>query len=185
LQRARSLLEAAGLPLQNGTRLSLTLRTGSDRAIVSLSRALAAMLGEVGIDVEVRPSEMATLLADLTRGRFELTFLQLPELFEPHVLSWFFASDRIPEPGKREGGNRWRYRSAEFDAALEQGRSHVRREDRVAAYVRAQQIMARDLPVIPLWHEDVVAVTSQRLARYQVPRDARFATLAEMNERAP
>jgi peptide/nickel transport system substrate-binding protein len=185
VQRARSLLDAAGLPLENGTRLSLTLRTSSDRSIVSISRALAAMLGEVGIDVEVRPSESATLLADLARGRFELTFLQLPELFEPHVLSWFFGGDHIPEPGKREGGNRWRYHSVEFDDALEQGRSHVRREERIAAYVRAQQIMAHDLPVIPLWHEDVVAVTSPRLARYRVPRDARFATLAEMNERAP
>jgi hypothetical protein len=32
--------------------------------------------------------------------------------------------------------------------------------------------------MIPLWHEHVVAVVSARLAHYQVPRDARFGTLA-------
>ena len=70
-------------------------------------------------NVDVRPSEGATLLADLARGRFELTYLQSPDVVEPHVLSWFFSSDRIPEAGKREGANRWRLRNRELDEALE------------------------------------------------------------------
>ena len=64
---------------------------------------------EVGVEVEIRPSEMATLIADLNRGRFELTMLEVPEVIEPHVLQWFFGSDHIPGPG-REGANRWRLR---------------------------------------------------------------------------
>ncbi len=177
--RARALLDEAGYaPGPDGFRLALTLRTSSDRAVISLARALASMLRDVGVDLDVRPSETATLLADLTRGRFELTFLQIPEVIEPHVLSWFFASDHIPIPGKREGANRWRFRSPELDEALEIGRSHPERAQRVEAYRKAQHLLARDLPVIPLWHEDVVAVTSARLAQYVVPRDARFGTLA-------
>ena len=179
---ASALLDAAGLPARpDRPRLSLTLRTGSDRFVVSLARALAAMLREVGVDVEVRPSETATLLADLARARFEITLLTLPEVFEPHVLSWFFSSDRIPEHG-HEGGNRFRYRSAELDAALERGRATSDRAARIAAYRTVQTIMARDLPAIPLWHEDVVAVTSQRLRDYRVPRDARFSTLWQVRE---
>jgi peptide/nickel transport system substrate-binding protein len=174
--RARSLLAEAGFTGEH--RLSLVVRTGSDRFIVSEARAMAAMLADVGVDVEVRPSETATLLADLAAGRFELAFLQLPEVFEPHVLSWFFASDRIPQKGVREGGNRWAFRNAEFDQALETGRARLGRADRIAAYHTAQVIMARELPAIPLWHEDVVAISSGRLRDYQVPRDARFATLA-------
>jgi peptide/nickel transport system substrate-binding protein len=174
-QKARALLAEAGFDARH--RLALTLRTGSDRFIVSIARAMAAMLAEVNVDLEVRPSETATLLADLTAGRFEVTFLQLPELFEPHVLSWFFASDRIPQKGVREGGNRWAFRNAEFDGALETGRARLERSARIAAYHRAQALMAEELPAIPLWHEDVVAVSSARLPHYQVPRDARFATL--------
>jgi peptide/nickel transport system substrate-binding protein len=171
--RARGLLQAAG----QGA-LRLVMRTSSDRAVVSMARALASMLQEVGIELEVRPSETATMLSDLARGRFELALLQVPEVFEPNVLSWFFASDRIPEPGVREGGNRFRLRSPELDHALEQGMRELDRGRRAAIYRDVQHILARELPVIPLWHEDVVAVVSERLAGYAVPRDARFGTLA-------
>ena len=183
--RARQLLDAAGFVPKDGVRLALTLRTSSDRAVVSLGRALSSMLAEVGIDLDVRPSETATLLADLAHGRFELAFLQSPDVIEPHVLSWFFASDRIPEAGKREGANRWRLRSPAIDAALEQGRTTLAQNARVAAYHRVQHLLARELPVIPLWHEDVVAVTSGRLADYRVPRDGRFGTLARDVTAAP
>lgn len=176
--RARALLDEAGLPARaDGVRVALTLRTSSDRAVISLGRAIASMLAEVGVDLEVRPSEGATLLADLSRGRFELALMTMPEVLEPHTLSWFFASDRIPIPGQREGANRWRMASAELDAALEDGRKHTERNLRLAAYRRVQHLLARDLPVIPLWHEDVVAVTSARLTDYRVPRDGRFSTL--------
>lgn len=176
--RARALLAEAGYPQRDdGFALSLTVRTSSDRGVVSIARALASMLRDVGIDLEVRPSEGATLLADLARGRFELAFLQSPDVVEPHVLSWFFQSDRIPVPGKREGANRWRLVDPELDAALERGRSHTDRTARLAAYHRVQHLLARDLPVIPLWHDDVIAVTSARLADFRVPRDARLGTL--------
>lgn len=172
--RARALLHAAGAD----QRVRLVMRTSSDRAVVSLARAIASMLDDVGIDIEVRPSESALLLSDLARGRFELTLLQVPELFEPHVLSWFFSSDRIPQPGVREGGNRFRLRSAALDRALEAGRRELDRAQRIQSYHLAQQLLALELPVIPLWHEDVVAVLSHRLATYEVPSDARFGTLA-------
>jgi peptide/nickel transport system substrate-binding protein len=176
--RARVLLDQAGLkPGRDGFRLALTLRTGSDRGVISIARALSSMLRDVGIDLDVRPSEGATLLADLARGRFELTYLQSPDVVEPHVLSWFFQSDRIPEKGKREGANRWRLRSPELDEVLERGRANTDRTTRKEAYRRAQHLLARDLPVIPLWHDDVVAVTSLRLSDFRVPRDARLGTL--------
>jgi peptide/nickel transport system substrate-binding protein len=135
------------------------------------------MLGRVGIEVDVRPSEIATLIADLDRGRFELTTLQLPELIEPHVLSWFFGSDRIPSEGV-EGANRWRLRDAALDAALERGRRSAERGARIEAYRQVQQRLAETLPAVPLWHEDQVAVVGQRAAEFRVPRDGRYATLA-------
>jgi peptide/nickel transport system substrate-binding protein len=172
--RARALLREAGRAALG----PVTLRTSSDRSVVSLARAIAAMLAEVGIEVEVRPSETASLLGDLARGRFRLALMQVPEVFEPNVLTWFFASDHIPEPGVREGGNRFRLRSPELDNALELGRRTNDLEARKAAYRSAQHILARELPMIPLWHEHVVAVVSARLPDYRVPRDARFGSLA-------
>ncbi|HEY2735970.1 MAG TPA: ABC transporter substrate-binding protein, partial [Polyangiales bacterium] len=84
--RARALLDRAGLPAQgNKPRLELRLRCGSDRFRISIARAIAAMLADVGVRVSVEPTEMATLIADLDRGRFELTLMQMPELIEPHT----------------------------------------------------------------------------------------------------
>lgn len=183
---ARALLEQAGYGAHTGgVRLSLTLRTSSDRAVISTARALASMLADVGVELDVRPSEGATLLADLARGRFELAYLQSPDVVEPHVLSWFFASDRIPEAGVREGANRWRIRSHALDQALERGRANTSRSERIAAYHEVQRLLAEELPVIPLWHEDVVAVTSARLLAYRVPRDARLGTLVQPSGATP
>jgi peptide/nickel transport system substrate-binding protein len=169
---ARALLDRAG-----ATRTQWVLRCSNERFRVSVARAVAAMLADVGVTVRVQPSEMATLLADLNRGRFELTLLQFPEVIEPHVLSWVFASDRIPGPG-REGLNRWRFRDAQVDAALERGRRSLDRDERKRAYAEVQRRLADQVPVVPLWHEAVVAVRSQLAPPIRVPRDGRFTTLA-------
>jgi peptide/nickel transport system substrate-binding protein len=178
LKRAAALLDAAGYPPDaDGVRMRLAMRCGSDRFRQSIARAIGAMLGEVGVEVDIRPTEIATLLHDLGRGQFELTMLQVPEVVEPHVLSWFFGSDKVPGEG-REGANRWRLRSAALDAALERGRRTTVRQERIEAYRDAQRVLATELPVIPLWHEDVVAVKSRRARDFVVPRLGRFGTLA-------
>ena len=176
--RARALLDEAGFvdPPGEEPRMRLSLRTTSDRFRQSVARAIAAMLRDVGIEVDVRPSEAATLIADLNKGRFDLTLLQMPEVLEPHVLSWFFDSGRIPGPDS-EGANRWRYRNVELDRLFEQGRSTLARPEREAAYRRVQQALASDLPVLPLWQPDTVAVV-RRGVDFDVPRDGRFGTLA-------
>jgi peptide/nickel transport system substrate-binding protein len=176
--RARELLDAAGFvdPPGPAPRMGLVLRTTSDRFRQSVARAIAAMLRDVGIEVDVRPSEAATLIADLNQGRFEIALLQVPEVIEPHVLSWFFDSSRIPGPG-REGANRWRYQNAELDSLFEIGRTRIEASQRRAAYARAQQILARDLPVLPLCQPDTVSVMRRGLD-VAVPRDGRFGTLA-------
>jgi peptide/nickel transport system substrate-binding protein len=137
------------------------------------------MLRRIGIEVDIRPTEVAMLLSDLNRGHFQLTMLQVPEVIEPHTLSWFFASDKIPIPGRAEGANRWRFRYKELDEALERGRIRHIRSQRVIEYREVQRILAQELPVIPLWHEDTVAIANRRVWKYKVPRDGRFGTLAQ------
>jgi peptide/nickel transport system substrate-binding protein len=177
--RARALLDAAGLPERPGQpRLRLTMRCGSDRFRVSIARAIVAMFRDVGVEVDLMPTETATLIADLDRGHFELTMLQMPEVIEPHVLSWFFSRDRIPGPG-RQGSNRWRFSDDRLERAFEAGRSQVERAQRQQAYATVQHLLADALPVIPLWHEDVVAIRAPAARGIAVPRDGRFTTLAE------
>jgi peptide/nickel transport system substrate-binding protein len=169
---ARALLHEAGVA--DGTRL--VLRCASDRTRVSTANAIAAMLEEVGLDVEVRPSETGILLADLDAGRFDLALMALPELFEPHVMGRFFDSRSIP--GEGGGANRWRMRSAELDAALDRGVRVLDLDARRDAYAEVQRILARELPVIPIVHERVTLVASARAGVDAAPRDGRYAFLA-------
>jgi peptide/nickel transport system substrate-binding protein len=176
--RARALLrEAEQARGARGPLPGLTLRCGSDRLRQSIARAIVTMLAGVGLQVELRPSEVATLIADLNRGRFEMTMLEVPEVVEPHVLTWFFGSESVPGAG-REGSNRWRLRNRALDEALERGRASIERPARIAAYGEAQRILAEELPVIPLWHADVVAVSGPRARTVPVSRLGRFDTLA-------
>jgi peptide/nickel transport system substrate-binding protein len=169
---ARALLDEAGVA--PGTRL--VFRCASDRTRVSTANAIAAMLGDVGLDIEVRPSETGILLADLDAGRFDLALMALPELFEPHVLDRFFDSRSIP--GEGGGANRWRFRSAEVDAALDRGVATLDLDQRRAAYADVQRILSRELPIIPLVHERVTVVASTRMGIDAAPRDGRYAFLA-------
>ncbi len=175
-ERARMLIDYAR---RDGVEFRrLRLRTSADRLRLSIGRAIAAMLHDVGIDVDVWPSETATLLDDLREGRYDLAILALPEVYEPHVLSWFFGSDHIPSK-TTVGANRWRYRNPRLDGLFAEGVRHTDLEERRAVYDQVQQILAKNLPAIPLWHEDNVAVVRTRsLPYYRVPRDGRFGTLA-------
>lgn len=156
--RARALLDEAGVVARDGQpRLRLVLRVSSQRSAITVAQSLAAMLEAVGVSVDVRPSELATLLADLRGGRFDLTFLTVPDLSDPWGLRFWFGSESIPtsaNPGA--GGNRWRFRSAELDTALEAGVRALDPTDRAPHYRRAQQILAQELPVLPFWHARVV-----------------------------
>lgn len=174
-EAARALLDQAGLT--GNPRARWVLRCDSERSRVSIARAIAAMLADVGVQVRVQTTENATLLADLDRGHYELSLLQFSEVIEPHVLSWFFASDRIPGPGQT-GLNRFRYRDKLADEMFETGRRSLAREERKRAYAFLQHRLADQLPVVPLWHEDVVAIRSTRVPPIQIPRDSRFTTLA-------
>lgn len=172
-EAARELLREAGVA--EGTRW--VLRCSSDRTRVSTANAIAAMLADVGLDVEVRPSETGILLADLDAGRFDLALMALPELFEPHTMGRFFDSHAIP--GEGGGANRWRLRSPELDAALERGVSTLDREGRRAAYADVQRVLVRELPMVPIVHERITVVASTRAGIEAAPRDGRYAFLAD------
>ncbi len=163
--RARVLLDEAGLvdPPGPTPRARWVLRVSSQRFAMTVAQAAASMLADVGIEVAVRPSELATLLSDLRQGSFDLTFLTVPDLSDPWGLSFWFGSASIPTPSNPgAGGNRWRFRSGALDATLEAGARSIGADARAPHYRLAQQILAEELPIVPLWHADVVFVASRR-----------------------
>jgi peptide/nickel transport system substrate-binding protein len=181
LARARQLLDEAGLRDPDGPgplpRLHLVYKTSADAFRVAIARVLAAQLGEVGIEVEVRSFEFATFFSDIKKGAFQLASMQTTDIIEPDFYFMYFHSSWIPTPANPDGFNRWRYRNAEVDRLTAAGRAEVDVEKRKQIYAAVQRIVAEDVPVIPLWHEDNVVLSNVDVQGYTISPNARLGGL--------
>ena len=183
LPRAKQLLDDAGLPPDAaGIRLRLVYKTSAVAFRVAVARAIASQLAEVGIAVEVRPFEFGTFFADIKRGNYQLATMQSPEITEPDFYHWFFHSSLIPDARNPDGSNRWRYRNPVLDRVVEAGRREADPAKRKPIYAEAQRIVADDLPIVPLWHEDNVVLSNADVQGYTIVPNARFAGLAAVTK---
>ncbi|HSO39818.1 MAG TPA: ABC transporter substrate-binding protein [Labilithrix sp.] len=166
----------ASLAAAHPGRLHLTLLTSTDRLRGTIARFLAQELLEVGADVEVVPLELGTLIGRLGAGDFELATLQLPELTEPNVLRVFLHSSSIPP----EGANRGRVRDAEVDRLLDEGESTPDPAARKVIYAALEKRVRDEALLIPLWHEDQIAVVSDRARSFIPSAEGRWLGLADL-----
>jgi peptide/nickel transport system substrate-binding protein len=176
-ERARGMLEQAGYRADPaGIRLHLTMKTSTDEGTRLLAAVLQQQLAQVGISLDIRSYESATFIQDLTRGSFQMYALrwvggnEQPEIFAT------LSTARIPPKGQ----NRGRYRNPEFDKLLDDAAQATDQGRRRADYVKAQQILARDLPEINLWYQDSVLVHTRRLTRIHPSPSGSFAFLREV-----
>lgn len=179
--RSRALLDEAGFSDPDGPggqpRMRLIYKTSSDPYRLSIARVIAAQLGDVGIAVEVRAYEFGTFFADVKRGSYQLASMQTASIGEPDYYFAYFHSSRIPSAEHPGTLNRWRYANTELDALLEAGRRTVERKARIDIYAQVQAILARDIPIIPMWHEHNIAVMNVDVSGYTMFPNARFSGL--------
>lgn len=181
-ERAKKLLDEAGYPDPDGDgpepRFTIIYKSSSNKLRVAISTVIASMLRQVGIDVELRVNEFATLFADLKKGNYQMTLMQIPEISEPDLYKNFFASYRIPTRDNLDaGGNRARYRNAEIDRLLTDGMRTLDRAGRQKIYARVQEILARDVPVVSLWHEDNIAAMRKNVSGFEMLPTAQLTNL--------
>jgi len=164
--RAERLLDAAGYPRgANGIRFRLTLKTSTEEQARLIGAALQEQWRKAGIDLELRPLELATLLSDSIHGNFQLTFLRwVGANNDPDVFEFVFSSKRFPP----DGANRGHYRNPRIDALTDQIRVEMDQEKRKAFCSEVQKILADDLPYIPMWFTDVVSVHRRELGDLQL-----------------
>jgi peptide/nickel transport system substrate-binding protein len=163
--RARQLLDEAGYPDPDGDgpapRLRLTLKTSN----IEFNRLQAAVVQQdfarVGVALDVRTYEFATLFADVIAGNFQLYFLQWVggSLADPDILRRAFHSSQIPPVGF----NRGHFRNAEVDALLDQAATSLDPAGRQAAFAGVQRVLAREVPYISLWHKTNFAIARRSL----------------------
>ena len=99
----------------------------------------------------------------------------MPELTEPNVLGVFLHGGQIPG-----GANRGRVRDPELDALLDEGATVSDRDARRAIYAAVEARLRDRLYILPLWHEDQVAVVSPRARGFVPSAEGRWLSLATL-----
>ena len=138
-----------------------TLRfSGCGFSLLCVLCALQDQWKKIGVDLEVRSLELATLFADLTKGNFQLSYLEwVGANNDPDVFALAFSTKRIPP----NGSNRGRYRNPKVDELTDPIRVEMNQAKRKKLTSEVQKIVAEDLPYIPLWYADVVSVHQRTL----------------------
>jgi peptide/nickel transport system substrate-binding protein len=169
---AKRLLASAGYG--PGRPLRLTYKTSADKVSRRIAVSVQEYLRRVGVDVEIRSMEWAAFYADVQRGDFDLFGLVWVGITDPDALRLRFSSRAFPP----EGLNRGRYSNGEVDHLLEAAAAEGDRSLRRDFYLRAQRVLAEEVPYIPLWHPDNVAVSRSGLERVTLSPDGSFRSLA-------
>jgi peptide/nickel transport system substrate-binding protein len=181
-QQAARLLDEAGYPDPDGPRgrprLTLQLKTSTDRFRRSVGLVLQEQLARGGVAVEVRSLEFGTFYNDVRRGNFELFTLKWASIIEPDLMRGAYHSGSVPSEANHWGGfNRGALRDGPLDALLDEA-SRASSSERPVLYARAQERLDALVPVVPLWHESSVAVASRRLEGFEPSAHGMFTPLA-------
>jgi peptide/nickel transport system substrate-binding protein len=177
--RAEVLLDQAGYKRgADGVRIRFTLKTSTDESTRLMSEAIADQWRKVGVALELRPLEFATLYTDITRGTFQIYSLRwVGANNDPDIFEYVFSSAKFPPAG----ANRGHYKNPELDTLLNQSRVELDREKRKELLFQIQKIVATDEPYINLWYVDNVCVHRDRLMNISMSPDGSYDFLATLS----
>ena len=183
---ARRALDEAGYPDPDGAgprpRLRLTLKISTNEFVRLQATVLQENFRNVGVEVDVRQYEFATLFADVIAGNFQMVTLQWVggAVADPDILRRIFHSDQIP-PG---GFNRGRYTNPEVDRLLDEATRATDESERRRLYQAVQRLVAEDQPYISLWYRTNVAVTQPWIRGLRLGTLVDFERLAAVSRAA-
>src|SRR5260370_19569774 len=94
---------------------------------------------------------------------------------DPDIFRYGYGSGSFPP----KGGSRGRYSNARLDALLAEAAASSDRVVRKKDYVEVQQILAEDLPGIPLWYPNNEVVHTRRIVNVRPRASGTFDFLRE------
>ncbi|ABV94328.1 putative extracellular solute-binding protein [Dinoroseobacter shibae DFL 12 = DSM 16493] len=168
--RAEELLAEAGAVKQGGTwmldgePLEIEILTYSSRAALPPTAEITqAFLQQIGITASVRVGEYGASNDALKAGdgdMFLQAWVMLPQGDPGSILGFLLASDG--------GSNAGNYANPAMDALLVEGQTTFEQAERERIYDEVQQIIATDVPLIPVFHVSQAVVARAGLTGYQV-----------------
>jgi peptide/nickel transport system substrate-binding protein len=185
--RARARLDEAGFPDPDGDgplpRLTLTLKVSNIEFNRLQSSVIQQDLRAIGVALDVRAYEFATLYADVLSGNFQLFTLQWTggSLADPDILRRVFHSKQAPPVGF----NRGRYSDPDVDALLDRASVSLDEGERLELYREVQRRIALAVPYISLWYKTNFAVARRSLTGVHLSPLGDFDFLRDVARTAP
>ena len=172
---AKKLLDEAGFtdPDGDGPRMRfdkpvIYKLSGSSIAGRQYAGVIQNYLKEVGVPVEIQTPEQNTFFDELKRGNFQISYSQwVGGNQDPIFYKDLFATSEIPTE-TRPSRNRSRYSNKELDALLDEAVNTFDRQKGLELYKKIQDIVSRDVPVIPLWYGSNVVIAKKNVQNIHV-----------------
>jgi peptide/nickel transport system substrate-binding protein len=142
--------------------------SGSSASAKNYAGVIQNYLKNVGIPVSIEPAEQNTLFDELRRGNFQISYGQwVGGNQDPIFFKDLFATSEIPTE-TRAARNRSRYSNKELDALIAEALNTFDREKAKVLYARIQDIVARDVPVLPLWYQANMVIAKKNVKNIKV-----------------
>jgi len=162
-EKAKELLAEAGYP--NG--FSTTIWTNDDRQRSDIATNVQSQLAKIGIKVEVKTLEWASMLEQTAKGEHEMMVFGWTTV-TGDADNGLYALYHSSNVGVQ--GNRTFTKDAELDKALDEARKTADPEKRQEFYSQAQQRIIELAPCVFLLHqENLVAVRDEVKGLKQLP----------------
>lgn len=184
LDQAKALLDEAGLKDPDGdgpqNRFQLSYKTTTDTTRVTIAKAIASQLKEIGIEVDVQSLEWGKFKEDIEKGQAQIWSLSWVGFKDPDIFRYVFATESFPP----NGGNRGWYSNKELDQLLTQGKAENDPVKRKAVYQKVQELVASEMPYVYLWHEENFAVINKNYSGFELFADGRLYSLTQVEKKA-
>jgi peptide/nickel transport system substrate-binding protein len=153
VERGKQLLAEAGYP--DGLDLTLIGIVGYS-ALNAAAQVIAENLKDIGLNVQIQQQELGIWIDEFLAGTFDnFTMNAWGGWIDPDMP--LYNHFHVPPEGKdfRGWGNK------EISELLDQGRFTLAREKREEIYIKIQEIIAEQVPLVPLFSADMVTTQPQ------------------------
>ncbi len=142
--------------------------SGSSVAAKNYAGVIQNYLKNVGVPVTIETAELNTLFDELRRGNFQIFYGQwVGGNQDPIFFKDLFATSEIPTE-TRAARNRSRYSNKELDALIDEAVNTFDREKAKVLYAKIQDIVDRDVPVVPLWYQANIVIAQKKVGNIKV-----------------
>jgi peptide/nickel transport system substrate-binding protein len=164
-ERARQILDEAGwvpgpdgIRAKDGVRLSFNNSTTTGAHLREQAQQfIQQTFAEIGVEMKIENLPAAVMWGEFwTQSQFDTAMVGITYLIasDPDVTNRFHTGAIVAQGGR--GSNNAQYSNPEVDALLEEGTRTFDPEARRAIYNQVQAIIRNDLPLLPLFTNNIV-----------------------------